>query len=311
MERPGRQAPRQSLPDKGWSIEVPAQGAGRRSSGKKSPDQRSTIAAIAQTWAKNAPPHKPHRLVAAALTSAAGSLMPQQLNQLTIDGLVARWRTEFAPATLYSRAGILRQLLRSLHEFGAPILTVPRIKPGRPRARVATPEEIQRLLNATPAHYRLFILLCWQTGLRHSEALAVTPRSYNQENRTVTVKVKGGATRTVPVTNEIAALIHPTLHGDPDESCVFLLRGRKLSKASIYSAWARICRQTKIEGLRPHDLRRTVANAVLDTTGDLRDVQAYLGHENLRSTAHYIVPFGDRRVRELQQLLKFNSEVRQ
>src|SRR6266704_2050850 len=121
----------------------------------------------------------------------------------------------------------------------------------------------------------------------------------------------GGVTGIVLVAPPIAALITSTLEGDPDTSCVHLLKGRTLARASIYSAWARLCRQKQIVGLTPHDLRRTTANQVLNATGDLRDVQAYLGHENLRSTAHYIVPFGDRRVRELQQLLKFHSEVKQ
>jgi integrase len=238
-------------------------------------------------------------------------MTPANLNQLHIDGIVARWKGKYARNTLYTRAGILRKLLATLRDFGAPPLVVAKIKPGKPRPRVATEQEIDALLSIAPAHFRLFILLCWQSALRHSEALAVTPRSYDPQNQTVAIKVKGGGTRTVPVTPPAAALIESTLQGDQDESCVFLLKGRRLAGASIYSAWARMCRQKQILGLRPHDLRRTTANLVLNQTGDLRDVQAYLGHENLRSTAHYIVPFGDRRVRELQQLLKFHSEVKQ
>ncbi len=237
--------------------------------------------------------------------------MPRQLSQLTIDGLVSRWKAVYAANTLYTRTGILRRLLSTLREFGAPALLVGKIKPGKPRPRIATDQELDALLSAAPAHLRLFILLCWQCSLRHAEAIAVTPRSYNPDERTVSIKVKGGATRTIPVTPPIAALITSTLEGDPDTSCVHLLKGRTLARASIYSAWARLCRQKQIVGLTPHDLRRTTANQVLNATGDLRDVQAYLGHENLRSTAHYIVPFGDRRVRELQQLLKFHSEVKQ
>jgi integrase len=38
----------------------------------------------------------------------------------------------------------------------------------------------------------------------------------------------------------------------------------------------------------PHDLRRTSAVAMLEATGDLRDVQAFLGHLSLHSTVIYL-----------------------
>jgi integrase len=38
----------------------------------------------------------------------------------------------------------------------------------------------------------------------------------------------------------------------------------------------------------PHDLRRTAAVAMLEATGDLRDVQALLGHLSLHSTVIYL-----------------------
>ena len=38
----------------------------------------------------------------------------------------------------------------------------------------------------------------------------------------------------------------------------------------------------------PHDLRRTTAVGMLEATGDLRDVQALLGHRSLASTISYL-----------------------
>lgn len=40
--------------------------------------------------------------------------------------------------------------------------------------------------------------------------------------------------------------------------------------------------------LTPHDLRRTTAVAMLEYTGDVRDVQALLGHRTLQSTIWYL-----------------------
>jgi integrase len=237
--------------------------------------------------------------------------MPAQLHQLHVDALIHKWRPAYAQSTLYTRAGILRKLLATLHDFGAPQLKVPRLKPGKPRPRIATQDEIDALMRIAPAHFRLFILLCWQTALRHSEALAVTPRSYDRANGTVSVRVKGGATRTIPVTADIAPLIESTLEGDRDQSCVFLLKGRKLAKASIYSAWARMCRACRIQGLRPHDLRRTTATQLYRVSHDIRAVQQYLGHDNLQSTTHYLAPLHEEQLREMQTLLNFHTQAKQ
>jgi site-specific recombinase XerC len=40
--------------------------------------------------------------------------------------------------------------------------------------------------------------------------------------------------------------------------------------------------------LTPHDLRRTTAVAMLEQSGDIRDVQALLGHRSLESTIWYL-----------------------
>jgi integrase len=239
--------------------------------------------------------------------------MPHQLNQLLIDGLLANWRPRYAQSTLYTRTGILRRLLHTLTTFGAPTIRLPRTKPGKPRPRVATDAEVQALLHHAPAHFRLFILLCWQTALRHAEALRVTPRSYNRENQTVTIRVKGGTERTVPVTPQIAALLQSACDAATDEnqSCVFALRGRTLAGASMYSAWARLCRQAGISGLNPHDLRRTTLTQLYRVTHDLRAVQQFAGHESLTSTLHYLAPLQEEQLREYQKLLAFHSEVKQ
>jgi site-specific recombinase XerD len=40
--------------------------------------------------------------------------------------------------------------------------------------------------------------------------------------------------------------------------------------------------------ITPHDLRRTTAVAMLESTADIRDVQALLGHRTLNSTIWYL-----------------------
>ncbi len=164
---------------------------------------------------------------------------------------------------------------------------------------------------------RLFILLCWKLGLRHRAAWDVSPSSYDRERQTILITTKNKKSRTIPVTPDIATLIEAAslYAGDPNESCVSLLRrgstGKPMSHRTMHAAWVRLCKKAGIEGLTPHDLRRTVANSVMNVTHDLRAVQSYLGHDSLASTMHYIAPFTEEKLRDLQTLLKFHSEVKQ
>jgi integrase len=135
----------------------------------------------------------------------------------------------------YAYTAKLRDLLRTLAQFGAPPLKLPRVPAPHARAITATPDELARLLSqACPPWLRLYILLYLQCGLRHSEALAVTARTYNPEQHTVTIPIKGGRTRTAQVTADVEALllaIPP--EADPTESYITLLRGRRLNPNSL------------------------------------------------------------------------------
>jgi integrase/recombinase XerC len=78
-------------------------------------------------------------------------------------------------------------------------------------------------------------------------------------------------------------------HGDQNQPVCNLLAGRTLSKQGWQFRWRRWKQRLGIrKELRPHDLRRALARALYDQTGDLRQVQSLLGHASLRATFHYL-----------------------
>jgi integrase len=192
-----------------------------------------------------------------------------------------------------------------------PPLEFPRAPGPKARENTALPDQLAALRAAAPPWLRLFILLCWQTALRFSEAIAVTPRSFNPERNTATIRTKGDKVRTIPLTEEILELIRPTLEGDPDKSCVALLKGTRCSPGAIRSAWCQLCKRLKIENVNPHDLRRTTATRLYWKTKDIRLVQQYLGHDSMTSTLRYLAPLKEEELREYHKLLAFHSEVKQ
>jgi integrase len=244
------------------------------------------------------------------LEKSAG-LAPHQLSQTFLNGLFLDWKKRYARNTMHVRWLMLKRMLRSLEAHGVPPLEFAKVPGPRAREATATPAQLAALRHSAPPWLRLFILLCWQTALRFSEALAVTPRSYNADTSTVTIRTKGDKTRTIPLTEEIRDLLKPTLDGDRDTSCIALLKGTRCSPGAIRSAWCQLTKRLGIEGVNPHDLRRTTATALYRTTHDLRAVQQYLGHDAMTSTLRYLAPLKEEELREYHKLLSFHSEVKQ
>lgn len=233
------------------------------------------------------------------LSEVAGHLQPRQLTPFLTAALLSGWKQRLAPATAFTRRNVLKRLLRMLDDYGAPKLApqLPRLRKPEPRGVTAAPEQITRILAAAPPFLRLFVLLCWQTALRHREAMSAAPSNYDAERHLLTVPVKGAKHRTIPTTPEIetlfaAAVIDP---GEQQTPYVWLLRRKKAkngtwhgSDKGISDAWNRLTAKLGIRGLHPHDLRRTTATNLYRLSKDLRAVQQYLGHR--LSRRHHALP---------------------
>lgn len=134
------------------------------------------------------------------------------------------------------------------------------------------------------------------TGLRWGELVALrirdvqlVPRpafrvsrsaSDGQEVRTVT---KGGSTRTVPLADEVVAIVKPLMAGrGPDDLLFVSPRGERLNGPN----WKRAVGWTALaRGRREHDLRHTAATLWLTNGIDLKTAQTWLGHSTATLTA--------------------------
>jgi integrase len=204
--------------------------------GKKSAAPGNTGAIVAALVKTN--PRRQAHAAAKALIAEAGHLQPGQLTSFLAGAIVQRWKQNLRPNTARTYRAELKALLRALETFGAPSITLTKI-PWRQRAVVASGEELAKLLKQPPAWLRLYMLLYFQCGLRHSETLRVTARSWNRENHTVTVVVKGGRERTVLVSQDVEALLTSAGDPDPDTPLLWVLRGHRISGHSLSNAFIR------------------------------------------------------------------------
>lgn len=248
-----------------------------------------------------------------------------QLTSLIPNQMIHGWESRgLSQATVHLRRKYLAQLLRMLEWEGTPRTTreaLTKIRKPRPRATIATPEELDRLLaHADPWEHCLLTLTAGH-GVRIGEAEAISAANYNANTGTMTFKTKGAGQNTLPVTEELRGFFEGL---KPEESRhtpivqIYYDRewpknlakqlaqtGRKklsstLTRQYIYACWTRLKKRASVNpDLRIHDLRRTLAVKTYDLTKDLRLVQQLLGHTNLQTTTLYLEHRDPEKMRDL------------
>jgi len=292
LERHHRQTHPKRVYNKEGGATISGQDAPRNQGRKKIPSL-PTVGAEAEAWAKGQRQH--HAQVAArAYAKEAGNCQINRLNPSIGNAVIETWRKDnYAPDTISTRRKNLAKFLRHLESIGAPAAIsrdLTRVKHPRARTTIATPEEIARLRANASTWMRCWIAIAEGHGPRRSEALRLCPAQHNETQNTITFRTKGEGTNTLPVSDELRAyfeMVKPV--ADPNTPLVDLIAGRHITRDILYAEWQKLKTKAKVNPqLRPHDLRRTLAQRVYHETKDLLTVQQLLGHENLMSTLIYL-----------------------
>lgn len=232
--------------------------------------------------------------------------------------LSATWRTK-------------RGLLVGLYRFAiargyatvSPLPEQPPKLPPQQTPYVYTPDELQRLLDATTtlstslsrlqaATYRTLLLVLYGAGLRISEAIGLELHDVDLEQRILTVRdTKFYKTRLVPIgprlTSALAAYIEQrstlALPNGQDSALLCSRTGHRLAYQYVITVFQRVratagirCPAGELRPPRLHDLRHTAAvHRVLAWYRAGKDVQrllpqlaTYLGHADIKSTQRYL-----------------------
>jgi len=176
---------------------------------------------------------------------------------------------------------------------------------GRRIGNWLTADQAQELLNAVSRSTlrgkrdAALIGLLLGCGLRRSEAVNLRfDQLQRRESHWVIVDMvgKGGGLRTVPVPPWCKGLIDVWLRDSRvTEGKVF----RRVSKNGarqdvgvtsdvVWYAVKRYAKRIGVDGLAPHDLRRTCARLCHGAGGELEQIQFLLGHASVQTTERYI-----------------------
>jgi integrase/recombinase XerC len=203
--------------------------------------------------------------------------------------------------TLSSWRGFFRWLARHRGLAADPCAGLRAPKSPRALPKALAPDEARQLLDreatgALESRDRAIFELCYSSGLRLAELVALDERAARSivRDAEVTVTGKGAKTRTVPVGAKARDALRAWLAARaavarPDETALFVgARGARVHPAVVRSRLGRWALAAGVGvHVHPHMLRHSFASHVLQSSGDLRAVQEMLGHASIATTQVY------------------------
>lgn len=158
--------------------------------------------------------------------------------------------------------------------------------------------EADRLIAAADADSRVasaLIRLLLAEGLRIGSVIdaRITDLGHDRGHRTLTLTVKGGKKKLVPIPPFIGEAVNAMLagRGDPEDGPLFLTTtGRPLYELWVWRLVRRLGRKAAIPQaaqMAPHSLRHTAITEYLESGASLHEAQDFAGHADPRTTQTY------------------------
>ena len=142
-----------------------------------------------------------------------------------------------------------------------------------------------------------FILLVAKTGMRFSEALAITPKDFDFGRQTLSIsktwdyKGKGGflptknksSVRKIQIDWQIVVKFSELIKGLPEDEPIFVGE-EKIYNSTVNDALTRHCKACGISEISIHGLRHTHASLLLFAGVSIASVARRLGHASITTT---------------------------
>lgn len=142
-----------------------------------------------------------------------------------------------------------------------------------------------------------FILLVAKTGMRFSEALAITPGDFNFSRQTLSIsktwdyKGEGGflptknksSVRKIQIDWQIVVKFSELIKGMPKDEPIFVDK-EKVYNSTVNNVLARHCKECDISVISIHGLRHTHASLLLFAGVTIASVARRLGHASMTTT---------------------------
>jgi site-specific recombinase XerD len=167
-------------------------------------------------------------------------------------------------------------------------------RPRRPKRlpEVLSPEEVQAILDATPApKHRAAFMLCYGSGLRTEEVLNLKPEHVDSKRMVLRVeRGKGQKDRIVVLPHTLLEDLRACWKRYRPQHYLFegTHRGQPMAATTVQRAFRAARLKAGIaKHVTPRSMRHAFATHLVERGTPLRVVQTLLGHKSLNTTAVY------------------------
>lgn len=226
-----------------------------------------------------------------------GSIKPYHIQEY-IDSL---FKKEYAQKTIKNRVLLVSLILghgvlynKIQHNPCADIkIKTTQIKNKRQKA---SDEDEQKIKTHTDGTMGVLAYLLLSTGCRRGEAVALTPKDIDVENKCINIDktiewVKGSPQvkpfpkteagfRSIPVPPRLIELLLPFMK---NEYIFQNWRGTLFTDSNLSNEWKRYSEKVGIQ-CTPHQLRHSYATILFDAGVDVKTAQRWLGHKDINTT---------------------------
>lgn len=218
---------------------------------------------------------------------------PQDVTGASLVGFFARqehWARETRRGYRNSCVSFFTWAHREGHIPTNPSLELPSVKPAAPAPRPAPDRVYREALMAAGPREMVMLRLAAEAGLRRAEVAVVNTADLDEsiDGHQLVVHGKGGKIRTVPITDELAALIAAGAAGHTPGAPAtgWLFPGDE--DGHLSPRWVgKLCGAAMSAGWTLHKLRHRFATRAYRGTHNLRAVQTLMGHASVATTEIY------------------------
>jgi integrase len=180
----------------------------------------------------------------------------------------------------YAKRELLLDVANPLADIALPA-------PSKASDKVVTKGELERLLARLNPTMALIVELAYETAMRRSEILKLTPSSLHLGERIADVIDGKNGTRSVPLTHRAVELLQEALRRSKTKP----LPEARIFPVDPHSVSTAVRRARKLAGLDPtvrlHQLRHTRITAVAKKGFNNAQIMVVSGHRDTRSVARY------------------------
>ena len=165
----------------------------------------------------------------------------------------------------------------------------------RPKRDFLTPGEMDKLLKAARLSCfgqrdHAMMLLAYRHGLRVSELVDARKTDFSaDEGRVWVARKKGGLSTNQPLASDEIRAVKAYL-GTRDDGLPWLFlssRTNQMTRQNFNYLVAQAAERAGLGDVNPHMLRHSCGHALAEKGTDTRLMQYWLGHRDIRHTAHY------------------------